>query len=94
MPKRERDRSPAAVARAFLAKKGLGDTDDWDGDWIVLCDDIAALVWAVRRECAREARAGVYRALTGAAHPTDIVAAGDAVMAAIARLNRAPRRGR
>ena len=77
-----RDRSAAAVARAWCKRR----YDDFDEGMVMEC---AALVRAVRRECRKEAVAD----LTGSGVIRTQYAR-QMVLARLAALNRAPRRGR
>jgi len=83
---RERDRSAPAVARAWLTRGGRLTTP-------TEVADLAALVRAVRRECAAVAREP-YSDAVAALAGDEPQAVGDKIADAIARLNRAPRRER
>lgn len=81
-----KDRSPAAVALAFVERIDPGARH-------VRVADVAALVRAVRRECAGVAREP-YRDAVGALAGDEPAHVGALIADAILALNRAPRRGR
>lgn len=95
----KRDRSPAAVALAFAARHGL----DFDAEDAAR---VAALVRAVRRECARvvmrrrneaEGARGIaagHGRERVASHRQSDVETCERILLDLAALNRAPRRGR